>query len=301
MVRIAVIGFGNHVKKNILPAFSRMNSVEIEAVYVLNTQKSSEDACKYGISLKDINESVSDDVDWVYISTPNSTHFDYSMQYLQDGKNVICEKPLTESAEQSEKLIEKANTLGLKLYEVCMYQYHKQFEHLKNMVRKNKGTIKSLSVKFSIPHLQKENIRYKKELGGGAFLDVGYYPISLILSLFGEPKKIELVCLSEDGSEVDLSGSAIFIYEDFYCIAEWGIGVSYVNEVTLFTQKASFRYPRIFSKPEDFETIVQVKEGTTYSEEVIGKDDQFVNMFKMFLNKKAQNGFVNYTDLKRQA
>lgn len=283
MIEVAVIGFGNHVVKNILPAISRLEDVCVESVYVRDPSKYFDKALNHGLTVRHINESVGEGVEWIYISTPISTHYDLAKKYLELGKNVICEKPLTDSLEKTKELLKLSESKGVCLYEVCMFQYHKQYEHLRGFISNNIDSLKTLSAKFTIPHLAKDDIRYVKRLGGGALLDVGYYPISLLVLLFGKPNNVKATKLSEDGCEVDLIGSAIFEYDNFYCIAEWGIGLPYSNEVTAITESKVVKYDRAFSKPETYRTKAQIREGFESSEIDIGDDDQFVNMFKAIL------------------
>jgi len=289
MKQIAVIGFGNHVIKNILPAISRMEELDVESIYVRDPSKYSDKALSYGLTVKHVNESVGKDVEWVYISTPISTHYELASKYLKLGKNVICEKPLTEGSEKTKELFELAESKDVYLHEVCMYQYHKQYEHLRNFISNNTASLKSISTRFTIPHLSKGDVRYVQELGGGALLDVGYYPLSLFVSLFGKPNKVSSTKFSEDGYEVDLFGGAIFEYDDFYCFAEWGIGLPYSNEVTVITENQVTKYDRIFSKPETLPTKAQIKVGFDTHEIDIGMDDHFANMFKEIILGDASN------------
>mgnify|MGYP000070371404 CR=1 FL=1 len=216
MRKIAIIGFGNHVRKNILPAISRIDDMVIDAIYVRDRAKYLASAQDYNVTIKTLGDKLSTEVKWVYISTPISTHYDLVGKYLNAGKNVICEKPLTDSLEKTKHLFELADINKVILHEVYMYKYHKQFEHLQGTIKENLRSLKTVSTKFTIPHLERNDIRYKKELSGGALLDVGFYPVSLIISLFGEPKEIKCILNNEDGYEVDLFGAAIFVFENFY-------------------------------------------------------------------------------------
>jgi len=289
MQKIAIIGYGNHVKKNILPAISRMSEVEVDAIYVRDLTRYQEEAEAAGVTLRSLDESIGGEVEWVYVATPITTHYDLASRFLRMGKHVICEKPLTENYEKSLKLLEIAETSGRRLFEVCMYQYHKQFEHLRALVESKKGELKTFSTAFAIPHLNTDNIRYNKELGGGALLDVGYYPVSLILSLFGEPKAIQTEKFTDAGYEVDLRGIAIFRYDGFYAIAEWGIGLPYRNEATLTSDTEAYVYERIFSKPPTLETSVKVSSQSGIVATAIGMDDPFVNLFQSCFSALEQN------------
>ena len=297
MKKIAIIGFGNHIIKNILPAIERLNWLEVDSIYVRDVQKYISKAKEQNVELKNISKSIGKDVNWVYISTPISTHFDLSKKYLELEKNVICEKPLTNNSSQTEELFQIAKNKQLFLHEVSMYKYHKQYKHLEEFVNKNKQYIKVVKTSFTIPHLNANDIRYKKELGGGALLDVGYYPLSIITSLFGKPNNMNLNTFTEKNYVVDLFGTALFEYDDFYCIGEWGIGLPYSNEITVLTETKSVKYERIFSKPETFLTKVKIKEGFESREIEIGKDDQFVNMFKTLLLSKEEKHYYGLTKI----
>ena len=285
MTKIAIIGFGNHIIKNILPAIDRLNFLEIDAIYVRDKSKYLSKSKKYNFELKNIEDSLDKDVKWVYIATPISTHFMLTKRYLKLQKNVICEKPLTNTPSQTIELFEIAKTNDLILCEVSMYKYHKQYKHLEQFINKHKKHIKVVKTSFTIPHLDTTDIRYKKELCGGALLDVGYYPISVILSLFGEPKDIKFNVFGEEGYSVDLFGTAILEYKNFYCIAEWGIGLPYTNEICIINVDESIKYERIFSKPETLDTKAILTKGYNIEDISLGSDDHFVNMFDNIINK----------------
>ena len=71
---------------------------------------------KFTCRSKDNYISKLDDVDWVVVSTPNETHYEIVKKCLWFGKNVFCEKPLTLTREQSEKLYDIADMKNVKLY-----------------------------------------------------------------------------------------------------------------------------------------------------------------------------------------
>lgn len=301
MTSLSIVGFGNHVNKNILPALNKMADVNIDAVYVRDIAKYQKLAEENGLKLKRIADLDLAESEWVYISTPIASHYDYAKQALLQGKHVICEKPLTDSVEKTHELFELAKSQQCKLHEVCMYTHHKQFKYLEGLVLELAGNIKTVHAKFTIPHLSETDIRYNKELCGGALLDVGYYPISVMVNLFGLPKNIKSIKKSQIGYEVDLTGSALFDYGDFYCIAEWGIGLPYGNELILETTDIKYTFPRVFSKPATLKTIVEISKGFDKESIELGQDDQFVNMFKkMFSNEIKLNNTLLITSVLEQ-
>ena len=81
-----------------------------------------------------------DDVDWVIVSTPNDTHYEIVKNCLWAGKNVFCEKPLTLTYEQSEKLFRLAKMRNVKLYVDDIQNYRNyDFEIMEhNLVERRK-------------------------------------------------------------------------------------------------------------------------------------------------------------------
>src|SRR5690606_1917341 len=110
-----------------------------------------------------------------------------------------------------------------------------------------------IRARFSIPELPRSDIRYDKQLGGGALLDVGYYPLSLVGSLLGYPEKLAVAGHRSVELGVDLSGHALLTYDDVGCHCFWAIGASYANEIELSFTDSSYYVPRAFSKPPDLE------------------------------------------------
>ena len=247
--------------------------------------------------IKKVDEDISNNVDWVYIGTPISSHYNLCKKYLKKGKSIICEKPLTQNYMKTKELCDLAESLNLRLHEVCIYKNHKQFHHMVNSLDKKQSSLRSACFKFKIPHLNPKDIRYNKKKGGGALLDLGYYPISIILSIFGYPKKITSTSFSEKGYEVDLSGAAIFKYEKFYCIAEWGIGMPYENTATIVFTDSRETYDRIFSKPLSLNTSVLIEDGFSANDIAIGHDDQICNMFRDIFNGKYKHDTSNVLDI----
>jgi predicted dehydrogenase len=284
MTSLAIVGFGNHVIKNILPTLKKFSDVKVDCVYVRSVAKYEATARQYDMTLADISELKNCKADWVYIATPIATHFELVKQALELGKNVICEKPMTDSASNTAVLLQLAKDKGCKLYEVCMYIHHKQFEFIQELLKSDIQNLRSVHAKFSIPHLDPSDIRYKKEMAGGALLDVGYYPISIILNLFGTPKSKTMHTYSATGYEVDLYGTCLFQYENFYCVAEWGIGQQYKNELSLDFSENNFVFERAFSKPSNLKTKYHTISAANMSTSELDEDDQFFNLFKAIFN-----------------
>ena len=288
----AIIGYGEHVKRNIIPVLERIDSVKVKYICV-RSKVALEDSDDRFIFVEDFELILKDkDVNNVYIGTPISTHFEFSRNALLARKNVICEKTLTASFKDTCELFEIARRQNVKLMEVCMYLHHKQYSWLKKIVNDNFDKLIKVNVEFHIPHLEPDNIRYNKNACGGALLDVGYYPISMINILFGSPLRTDSKVYFEEAYEVDTSGVLIYFYEKFYCVGSWAIGQQYKNQITLIFNGFSLKINRVFSKPYSYNSnVIIVKDDGTEQVVEIGCDDQFANMFNFFIkNDMAQLG-----------
>ncbi len=132
------------------------------------------------------------DLDIIYIATPNSLHKAHCLLCLEANKAVLCEKPFTLNAHEARKVITLAQQKKL----FCMEAMWTRFIPLMKKVRDllNAGTIgdiKMLTADFGmrVPFNEQDR-RFNPQLGGGALLDLGIYPISLAFYFLGLPTTI---------------------------------------------------------------------------------------------------------------
>ena len=124
---------------------------------------------------------------------------------------------------------------------------------------KKYGEILAIEANFGFPHLDKNNIRYSKELAGGALNDAGAYTISAILNLLGFDSKLMFSSVMSNSSyEVDTSGLAVFKNNNIKGICIWAIGASYKNEIKIWCEFGYIVVNRAFSKPSEHEAKIEV-------------------------------------------
>ena len=151
-------------------------------------------------------------VDVVYIATPIGIHAQQTIQALESGKHVWCEKPLTCNYKDTKSLISLAKKNNLMLVETFMYLYHPQFRKVQNYINdKDNGQIHSVICRFGIPELDKPGFRYNADLCGGALWDIASYNVSAVVALFsGQNVKVLFSeVLSKENSIVDTEGRAL--------------------------------------------------------------------------------------------
>ncbi len=119
-------------------------------------------------------------VEAVYIGTPHPWHAEWAIKAAQAGKHILCEKPLTLSLADSERVIAAARQHDVLLVEAFMYRFHPQTRKVAALVRDGAiGELRLIRASFNVLcPFDPESRMFKKSLGGGGILDLGCYPLS---------------------------------------------------------------------------------------------------------------------------
>ncbi|MFU8828248.1 MAG: Gfo/Idh/MocA family protein [Phycisphaerales bacterium] len=158
------------------------------------------------------------DIDAVYIATPNHLHVEQSIACLRAGKHVLCEKPFASTKAEAERAFEEAAKAGRLLAEVWTYLYHPQTAWLVRIAQAGEqpgsliGALRLIRCDRSHTLLggPTHNTRLSHAMQGGALMDLGVYPLSLMRLLAGEPEAVSATArfaepLPGETSGVDVS------------------------------------------------------------------------------------------------
>lgn len=152
---------------------------------------------------------VSDAIDAVYIALPVSRHGEWSMRALEAGKHVLCEKPIARNAAEADRMRQVARRCDRRLVEALHYRYHPLMERVLELVREGAiGDAFSLDAQVRSPFGDEDGIRFRYELGGGATMDVGCYPVHMVRTVAGEEPEVLSARARTGPPEVDLAMSA---------------------------------------------------------------------------------------------
>lgn len=123
----------------------------------------------------------------VYIGTLHPWHAEWALQAAAAGKHILCEKPLTLRRADTKRVIAAAKKHRVLLMEAFMYRLHPQTRKLIELVRSGAiGELRLIRASFNvICKFDPAHRMFKKELGGGAILDLGGYPVSFARHLAG--------------------------------------------------------------------------------------------------------------------
>ena len=154
------------------------------------------------------------DVDVVYIGTPHPFHKDNAILSLEAGKAVLLEKPFTINAGEAEEVIALAREKGLFLMEAMWSRYIPIIVKLRELLAEGAiGEVRMLTADLGFRREPDPRSRlFAPELGGGALLDVGIYPISFASMVLGTPSRIvSMAHLGQTG--VDEQAGVVFGYD----------------------------------------------------------------------------------------
>jgi len=217
MTNWGIIGTGN-----IASQFARGLKFTPDAQLIAVGSRSQESADKFGDTFNipkrypTYEALVADpEVEVVYISTPHPFHFENTMLCLEAGKHVLCEKPFAMNITEARSMVGAARHKKLFLMEAMWTRFIPAMVKVKELIAAGTiGELRMLTADFGYrAGFNPKSRLLDPELGGGALLDVGVYPISLASMLFGTPQSISAKAhIGETG--VDEQIALIFQYGD---------------------------------------------------------------------------------------
>ena len=244
---LSIWSLSNHFQTKVFPSIKSNKRIKIVSVL---TNKKKHNFKKKNCYTNKEKIVTKNDFSYVYISSVNSKHYNYSKLALEKNKNVLCEKPICLKIDHLYSLKKIAIKNKKFFFEVIQYIHHPLFLKLKKLInKKTVGKILSVKSTFQIPLKEKKNFRFNNKLGGGALYDVGYYPISSMFTLF-ESKKIRILKSNlVEENKLDIKGNLQASNEDKIVFdLAWGFKSSYENNIKIFGEKGIINVDFIFSK-----------------------------------------------------
>jgi predicted dehydrogenase len=188
------------------------------------------------------------DVDIIYIGTPHPMHADNAKLALRAGKAVLCEKPFTMNLREAEEVVALARTSNLFLMEAMWTRFMPALAEVRRIIASGEiGTVSQVHADFGIPATTEPGHRVNnRELGGGALLDLGIYPLSIACVLLGKVTSVQAqAIMGETG--VDLSTAFTMKHEGgTLSVCSCSIRARSACELIVSGTKGSVRMHRMF-------------------------------------------------------
>ncbi|MBP2403819.1 Gfo/Idh/MocA family protein [Streptomyces syringium] len=287
-LRFGTLGCAEFARRRMLPAMAAGPDTEVAAVASRDAAKAAETAARFGgTAVHGYAELLErDDVDAVYVPLPPALHAEWTEKALLAGKHVLAEKPLTTDAARTGELFDLARDRGLVLMENVMFVHHSQHTVVARLVRDGAiGELRALHATFTVPRLPEDDIRYRRDLGGGALWDIGIYPVRAALHLLGD--RLELIgaqLTTGAGREVDTAGTALLVTpEGVAAQLTFGMDHSYRNTYELAGSEGRIIVDRAFTPPADHSPLLRIERAAGAEERRLAADDQVAGTLAAFV------------------
>lgn len=215
-LRWGILGTASIAARAVIPGIRESELGEVVAIASRDADKAAQMARQFGIekAYSSYESVLSDpDIDAVYIPLPNHLHKDWTIRAAQAGKHVLCEKPLALDAAEAAEMVDACRDAGVQLAEAFMYRYHPRYTRIKEIIQSGEiGDIRGIHGTFTFNNAgDKNNVRYKRYMGGGSIYDVGCYPISAARLILGtEPEAVTVQAFfSPEHDDVDMMASGL--------------------------------------------------------------------------------------------
>jgi predicted dehydrogenase len=217
-LRIGILGAARIAPMALIRPARRVPEAQIAAVAARNPERARAFATKHGIAQVHATYDAllaDPEIDAIYNPLPNSLHCEWTIRALHAGKHVLCEKPMAANTAEAERMAAAARNADRVLVEAFHWRYHPLAARMRAIVDSGEiGAVRHIEAHLCIPLLLPGDIRYKLALAGGATMDTGCYPISIVRYLAGaEPEVVDAHArLSSPG--VDRYMEATFRFAD---------------------------------------------------------------------------------------
>lgn len=215
-IKWGIIGLGN-IANQFANDLMLLEDAELTAVASRDLAKANDFAQKFNCTKAyDSYEALfaDEEVEIIYIATPHNSHTTLSIKALENGKHVLCEKPMALSYSDAIQMIEASKKNNRFFMEAFWTRFNPSVKEVLQQVRNGViGDIKYINADFAFRGSETENQRlFDKNLGGGALFDIGVYPLFLSYILLGKPNEIVAKAIMHK-NDIDLQTSMILQYE----------------------------------------------------------------------------------------
>ncbi len=253
-IRWGIVGTGN-IAHRFAQACKNADGAVLSAVASRSRENAEQFGDEFGIPLRFSSYedmAKSRDIDAAYIAVPHGRHAECSILFMQNGKGVLCEKPMTLNAAELQKMLDCAARNKVFLMEAMWARLVPGTIKLMEIVNSGKlGKIRGIRGDFCYDMSDEpEHHAFDPFYGGGSLLDVGCYGLSFA-SWFAGHEVEDIRALAElSGRGVDLHCCATLKYKSgILAEISSGMTVRKPNEGCIYGEKG-YAYLRHFYAPE---------------------------------------------------
>ncbi|HZN77568.1 MAG TPA: Gfo/Idh/MocA family oxidoreductase [Micromonosporaceae bacterium] len=285
-IRLGLLGCADIAWRRTLPAATAEPGLRLVAVASRSPARAQRFADRFGCAAESGYDSLlrRDDIDAVYVPLPAGLLPRWVGAALDAGKHVLAEKPLGTTEQEANDLVDRAATRGLVLMENAAFLLHGQHRAIQAMLAAGEiGELRTVNSLYGIPPLPADNIRYRGELGGGALLDLAFYPLRTAYLFLGPDLRVVGANLRTGESGVDVAGSALLANAGgtTACVS-FGFEHFYRGEYELWGSNGRLTLTRAFTPPPAHCPVVRLDRQGQTETRILAAEDQFAALVRGF-------------------
>lgn len=259
LIRWGILSTANIAQTQLIPAIQRSRNAEVTAI-ASRSEKVYEVAEKLQTpkAYESYEELLNDlEIDAVYIPLPNHMHKEWIISAAKAGKHVLCEKPVTLTADEAKEVRDICAANHVQFMEAFMYQFHPQHQRVRDIISSGEiGEVRLMKASFSFymnPEERGENIRMDIKKGGGSLYDIGCYCIHSVRNILqSEPKEVRVQAEIDKEHSIDLSALAYMKMDNGVpAIFDCSFDMSFRHEYEVIGTKGRIRVPRAY-RPDNY-------------------------------------------------
>jgi predicted dehydrogenase len=282
VIRFGVLGAADIAWRRMIPALKADPRIQVTWIASRDPARARRFADEFGCGATDYAGLLArDDVDAVYLPLPPSLHLRWGLATLAAGKHMLVEKPLAPHAAEASELVRAAGAYRRVLRENFMFVHHAQHAAVRRALAERKlGEVRGFDGAFNIPPRTADDVRYRRDLGGGALLDVGVYPLRAAQTLLGPGLHVVGAALrTNPRTGVDMSGKALLTSASgALATVSFGFEHAYGSHYELWGSTERLYLERAFTAPPDFIPQLRIAGETV----PLQPDDQAANAVAAF-------------------
>ena len=304
MIRFGIIGTG-FITDHFIKSAQKTSAFKLSAIYSRSIEKATSYGEKYSEDIKYFDDleamAISDELDAIYIASPNALHAPQSKLFLNHGKHVLVEKAAASNSRELEEVITLAMEKNLVYMEAMKSLTMPAFLALREIlpkigkVRKYIGNYCQYSSRYD-RHKNGEFVNtFNKEFSNGSLLDIGIYCIYPLIALFGNPLSIKANGIILENGGIDGCGSILMAYDDMEAlITHSKISHSYIPS-EIQGELGSILIDKI-GNPTELTLILrdgthEVIKPNTMPEDMVYEIEEFISLIK---DKKIESKINNF-------
>ena len=246
----------------------------------------------------DYEEIIKDkNINAIYIATLNNTHFNLIKKCTQYQKNILCEKPFTLNYDEGREVYDYVLKNNVIFYEGFAYRSHPQTKIIQEIVENDElGEITNFqsSFGFKVNKIKPDSRLFNKNLGGGAILDIGCYPLSILNLFYKDENSYKFLNTNANFTHTnvdDFAEADIIINKKIKCQIKVSFKENFKNKTIIEGRKGKL----IINSPwlPEKQTTLEISQGNSYYKKIVKSD---LSLYASQIEKVSDNFEKNIKD-----